>query len=492
MLKIPSLPESNNLPDIAAASVDSWKERTQRMVSISTGEGKVSDALSKASNAIYRAALSGDAPIDKMIQEPLDIRACASLWLKSDEFLKAAPVSKSILQRFWKIRRKQNFQVLINLIQLYFIKYDLAGDVKLLQAFIKRELEKLPQRSLTNSKSLQKLNTHNGIVLAYEAEKRVSKLAIESNKRLDDQFRDVGIISSLQGRFTQLCRINHFIARIDALDPTSDNAEFLQELSSEPVYSALYENRLFGHKIIEQLVKRSSTFSREEVEPWLDVILSIAGDPRVPYTTPKYQKWWSRIDSTCVEIVRGLLARGDLRLFIKILEEAARTSGSEAINRMLPPRVKIMEGLLDQDKVTGARLFLGSDARRYLRGYMRGKETPSHAMLGETEKSVIMLKLDKGILIEGTHNFSLRYFEREAKEFWLEDYTRNYFDLTYFTSTLRYQYKNEFKVLGWEKAHQGFWQGALIDHLKKQGIRLDAQSMLSAEDYRKYKYTYGI
>src|SRR5699024_493793 len=103
----------------------------------------------------------------------------------------------------------------------------------------------------------------------------------------------------------------------------------------------------------------------------------------------------------------------DLNLFLAAIENYAHETGDETQERQFRSRHKFLAGLLEHDLIRESRLILGRDVRRSLRKDIH--ELGLSPALYRTHPGTSVVALDCGSfqMIEGTHNFTLRFFEGE-------------------------------------------------------------------------------
>ena len=142
--------------------------------------------------------------------------------------------------------------------------------------------------------------------------------------KLADTMKVLGIDETYEGRFKELAVGFYYIKKLSVLDPNlSAEQSILGEVSAVDVSEMPYEGRLLGHSAIEALVNNAVGRRIELPEHWLQTILSIAGDPRIPRTDERYRKWWAQIPSQIINLVYERLSGFDLKLFLEVLENFA-------------------------------------------------------------------------------------------------------------------------------------------------------------------------
>ena len=202
---------------------------------------------------------------------------------------------------------------------------------------------------------------------------------------------------------------------------------------------------MLGHEILRILIDRSP---KEKVdEQWQGIILTIAGDPRMSKSSPRYQRWWTALSTQQIQKVRGWLLRFDLLLFLKVLEDYSQMNGKEDMNRMFPARKKFLEGLFDLGLVEDSRLFINQNAEYYLKKNYKKDELPYYSIVADPNRSMIYLKVKGKHMIEGTHNFKLWIYEDLPPDSQIFNLEEKYFAPKELTTKLEsnfYKYFNDF------------------------------------------------
>ncbi|MBI9113238.1 EH signature domain-containing protein [Maridesulfovibrio ferrireducens] len=173
-------------------------------------------------------------------------------------------------------------------------------------------------------------------------------------------------------------------------------------------YEAPFDDgNMLGHQVLQILIDKGMKGGERLPENWLEVVLSIAQDPRVPTGNSSFRKWWSVMGPQRTDWIRNQLSSLDLKVFLDVLEDYAESSGKDDIKRMFPARKKFLEGLFDLKMVVNSRLFLGGEAVSFLKRSYNDKSLPHYAKQSDSDKAIIYLNLGNLHMIEGTHSFPL-------------------------------------------------------------------------------------
>ncbi|GLR64960.1 hypothetical protein GCM10007878_23980 [Marinospirillum insulare] len=264
------------------------------------------------------------------------------------------------------------------------------------------------------------------------------------------------------------------------------------EIRKKDVANAMYEGKkLLGHLAIELLIDKVKGTPTDD---WLETIIEIAGDPRVANTATNYRKWWLPIGQEKIAKVRGWLAKEDLKLFLKAVDEYGKLAGDKDLLRMFPARKKFLEGLFEQGLVRNARLMLGTEAAGYVKKALDKDYQINHILLtgGLKDKAVIYLDCSNFYIVEGSHNFKIWVYLAKPTNIF-DSYSPN-FSLEYsdLTSSVIKSYLTKFP--NWPYVgvtHNNNWLNNVIDFLYTNGRKVELEDIMSKVDYPKYLERYG-
>lgn len=202
----------------------------------------------------------------------------------------------------------------------------------------------------------------------------------------------------------------YYLKMIDGLAelPGEFRDQVSENLLSRKLYMISCGDRKLGHHLLEHIIDRHDhscpTIERE-------LVLAIAGDPRLPPSHRQFQLWWRRLGKRRTAKVTKWLSQLDLQAFLSILEEYGRSHGKDDMVRMLSERRDFLLRLGEQNLITYSRLFLNQGAQNYLASRMSAEQLPPFARLKGAKKCLIHLGLKSGTakvhLIEGSHNAKL-------------------------------------------------------------------------------------
>jgi len=319
-------------------------------------------------------------------------------------------------------------------------------------------------------------------------------LAEESHSEgrdFDEQVRLVRLDRYLSGRFLTISKNIYYLNVLRGLE-TNESNPILEEMQKRSVYDSRYdESSLLGHQILSILIEKAPVSGVGD--SWLNVVLAIAGDPRVPPSHPKYLKWWSQLDQQLKNKVQGWLSKLDLRLFLEALEDFSYQPRNEELKRMYPARKHFMEGLLNKQLVTGTRLYLSPSAESYLRRTYKSEHLPSYSVVTDQGKSLIHIQLGSVHLVEGSHSCQLWIYESLDPSAVVFDYTKNRVTYSSLTQGLAFRMRDKGLPHKANITHHPplGWQNKAIVALRELGVPIDPKDVLTPKDYRVYKRQYG-
>ena len=225
--------------------------------------------------------------------------------------------------------------------------------------------------------------------------------------------------------------------------------------------------------------------------------MAIAGDPRVPPSHPKYQKWWSQLDKRLHITVQGWLSKLDLRLFLEALSNFSDLPGKETLHRMFPSRKHFLEGLDEKKLITNTRLYLSRGAEQYLRMMYKDEHLPAYSRVKGGDKSLIYVELNHGQahMVEGSHVCFLWIYKQlhhSAIVFNPERKTVTYDDLTSGLNRHMERVGCPAEANITHSPNNFLWQRNAIQTLRRLGIKVSAENVLSKADYKEFKRAVGI
>jgi len=460
--------------DTGIKGIEIFSELIKSFEKIGKGEPKKSKWFNNRRQELLNLVLSGS-KLKHLINTPQDIRVIINLWSTNEDFFYCEPLSKGLLKKFKQFKKALNPSLSFSLIRIFFDKYDFIKDLHFFCQYLKEGLSNI-EISRPLSDELRTYCTNKEIIFNISPEKLLNN-AKNRNKDLSYIFEELKIPDSRYGRFAQICKKNYYIEPLKKIKFGAYHPVF-DEIKNQHVKETPYNKRLnIGQAsaiLLMDLIEKKELFAPEI---WLKLILNILGDPRIPETSPQYKIWWMPLDKKYEKMMRKWLAQIDLVVFLEILEEVARTNDNEKIKRMFPSRKEFLENIYKENMIKDTRLFLGNDALSYVNDKYKSEKKPLFSRLNHKSKSIIYLNIGKAHLIEGTHNFSVRIFDKLPSKCSLNDLESKKFSIKNLSTDIENKYKAEyiinkpFPYIVHHDVHNA-WQKKLYNVFSDIGIRI--------------------
>jgi hypothetical protein len=465
--------------------------QAERLKAIIKKTGKNSMSFKIIRNQLIDRVKRRENHLEKYISNSLTIRALTDLWL-NEAFNLRCSVTIPLMESIFAIRKYPGTISFLQLVRLFFVRFDKCGDLNALIKGIHETFEQIGKKKL--SKDLSTVAEYYKILISIDGPNWVVDQAIEKKVDLDTLQKQMGLSYYFSGRFGDICKYHYYLRQLKELTPNQSSTIF-SEIKKKDVYTAPFkEGRFLGHEILSILIDKApeAELSRE----WQDIILEIAGDPRVPKNSPKYQKWWALLGPKRIQKVQGWLSGFDLLLFLEVLENFGVSSGKTDLQRMFPARKRFLEGLHKRKLIHGSRLFVSSSADRYLYQHYKKSELPQYAIC-RGNISVIYLNIQGHHMIEGSHNFSLRIYDTLPESSSILDYGKDSFFQRELGLGLTEEYDRQtnnssFPIIIRHMPMAQSWQHKAIKAFEELNIKIDPESVFSKEDYQEYKQRYGL
>ena len=461
--------------------------------------GTGSRRFEEAQQALLAAAQRGEQALYDRLRRPIDIRALSYLLGSEGDKAQQIQLTPQLVNRLTGPRRQLSTLTLLQLISAWFRRYDLFNHLRGLQALgslLQAQLEQRQNPGRTGTLSLY--IEHRALLFSVDAASRLAKHAHAAGN-FETIIEQYGLTTQADSRLVTLARARYYLARLEAL-PVGADSPLLNKVTQPEIRDAPLdgEGELIGHAVLRSLISRAGANSVSDA--WRNTILSIAGDPRVPQSHPKYLKWWSRLEPELIHKVRGWLAGFDLKLFLDALEQYGKDRSDEDLKRMYPARKRFLEGLLKQGLVNNTRLFISRDMKRYLIQAFREEELPAYAIVNDPRYSRSMIYLDvAGVhILEGSHNRAIYGVPRLPKASQILDFGTREFHERALGKGLLEQFETEFNGNGGDQLQvthhpENFnWQHKVIQYLQRQGVAFDIEKLFNSQDYRRYKRIHGL
>jgi len=452
---------------------------TKSLKNIEKKAGLENTKFKKAFTEVY-SAINNDRDLVEVLNEPIKIRALAvSLQTPLGKDIR---LTVEVFRKINELRPNPSSLLIQNMYQHYLMWYD--------QLFNPTDVADWLKYAMSEKGVLKDYHKE---LLSQNGPKWVAEQCITNTREFSNQLTYLELENYAAGRFLTVAKSIYYVEQLKTI-PVNQPHPLLLELQNRSAFESRYdEHFLLGHKVLQILIKRAP--QTDINDSWLNVIMNIAGDPRVPKTHPKYQKWWSAIDQSLNLKVRGWLSGLDLRLFLEALQDYSVQSGNDELKRMFSSRKFFLEGLLKKKLITHTRLYLSPGAASYLRQNYKAEHLPNYSMVMDGGKSIIYVQMSNAHLIEGSHSCYLWIYRDLDTSAIVFDYERT--RVTYSSLTQGLSQKMRLKGTPPQDniTHNPAnfsWQRRAIDTLRNIGVNITSKDVLSDEDYSRYIRYHGV
>jgi len=333
-----------------------------------------------------------------------------------------------------------------------------------------------------------RLSPHLGKLFSPLAAKWIAESAVNQNTDFENRLDHLKLKMYKGGELIGLAQNIYFVKQLEAIDVNKPH-DILKEVQKSDVYNSPYQgNELLGHEILRVLLKRAP--ARDIDDSWLNVVMAIAGDPRVPKSHPSFIKWWSQIPKGYLSKVHGWLSKLDLKLFLKALEGHAKTSNDGELQRMYPSRKNFLYALDNKELVLNTRLFLSYSAEQYLLKNFKEEHLPAYSRVRDGTKSLIYVEMNGAQLVEGTHSCYLWVYKNLDDSAAVKNYERRQFTYSELTNDMNLR-MHKLKCPATANIQHNpvnfSWQKTAVTQLKRQNVEIEIGDVLSVKDYTQYK-----
>ena len=449
--------------------------------------GKNNSGFLRRKQQIIDASYNGQ-KISNVVNRISYIRPLISIW-NDDILYKQIPCTSELILHINNLSLKSSKGrlgrlALHELCQLFFSKYSYIKCIEEISYVINNQFKRYSsQELLFGIDKLQKVSLS---IFKREGHTYLAKLAEEKNILLSDAAKEFNI-PIVDSTFYEECQQYYYISKLKKLYSNEDN-EIIYEIQNKNIYDRKCSSNLrLGHiaiKILIDILIKSNSYPSEL---WLNTILIIAKDPRVPPSSQSYAYWWAQIDHIYAEKTSLWLAKADMELFLQIFKEFSMQQGDVDLRRMYPQREYFLRGLFKKKLVIGARLFLSKEASYYVDRHYNKDYKPHYIYIKGTQSGFAAFYINLGNvhIIEGTHNFQIRILSKLPPGSPLTSYIKSV-DRYQITSGLINQYdKNYTDFERYEFRHTKGWQFNVLSILNKYGFNIREDDIMSRQDFYK-------
>ena len=410
-MRLPAIPYlASDWPDEVEVNWSRLKVKTESFAQSAGGGDAFNSMCERLRRSINKADFSD---LYDVLERRLGARALTWLWINDEGILSKSARRSVVSALIEKQKPRLTRTTLLQVCQLYFQKFDEldevdAGLFQSVESVIRSQLQKIPQsqRALSSQDPITALQKNYDWLVDIEGPAALSNKVRKSGDELEQRFSRLGLVGYDTGRYGALCRAHYYIETLNDV-PVGEWHQVFDELLKPSVSRAPYgEGKRIGHAALEIIIDRAGS---EVSETWQDLVIGIAGDPRIKSSSTDYREWWKPLGEARVEKVRGWLSREDLKLFLKALEQYGIESGKADLKRMFPARKRFLEGLYEQKLIRNTRLMLGHAAEGIVKRLLGDEIKTNFATLEGTlaDKAIIYLDCGDFHLVEGSHSFKI-------------------------------------------------------------------------------------
>ena len=408
--------------------------------------------------------------------------------IKSNNDIDLSIVDRKILHHIDSLYRnghniKLSMLSLIELIDIFFIKYDLIPNINTYCLYLRSHLANEDRKLFPNFK---KFKTAIDIFIKPDGHIDFVNLAEKKNLPLNDIADFFGIKTS-NSRFFELALNKFYLIKLNKLYANEDS-NILTEIQDKNIYSKKVSANLYlGNEILKILIDKLLDAGQSPSELWRTTLLAVGGDPRIPKSSPNFVQWWAPLGQKYYEAMFSWLSELDMEVFLTIWKDYALKEGGSDLRRMYPQREYFLRGLFKKKLVKYTRLFLCPEAQRFIEQNFDYKHRPSFTsvMGGDKERALFYINLGNAQIVEGTHNYKLRIFDKLPPNTPLQSFEPivYYCDLT---TELRKQYVwhyGEYTNRFYEIVHHGKWKPKIIRILRDFGYNIREDDIMSRAEF---------
>ena len=451
---------------------------TTDLKKITNKAGTNNDKYNKAFDKI-KNAIQFNTAIEDCIESKTDVRAFASILT---EYHRSIEIRTPLLNKITVASNcKPNNLIIESLFQYYLNNYNEIKNVESICYW------------LIKARRFRKINKwYDEKLLSSNGAKWVAELAITKKTDFDQITHELELDLFQSGQFMELSQRLYYVEQLKNI-PVNQPHELLIEVQKADVFKAKFDDsELLGHQVLKILIDKAP--SENIHESWLNVILAIAGDPRIPRSHQRYITWWSHISDPFISKVRGWLSRLDLKLFLEALDNFSISSNNIEMQRMYPARKSFLEGIYNKKLIINTRLYMSRSMAQYLQETYKAEHLPDFSLVTDDNRSIIYVDIGNAHLVEGSHSCYLRIYKNLDPSATVFDYAKSKQTYCGLTSRLEREMSN----LGYDSQAKithsptNFsWQRKAIETLKDLRVPINMKDVLIPDDYRAFIRRFG-
>jgi hypothetical protein len=467
---LPNAPYGSNAEKLSELIIDLKK--------LTKGVGKDNLKFKLAEAKLLEAIQNGKS-IEHILVDKVDIRALGSAL--TNEYKNKIRITADVLNRIDSIVVKPSSLFIQDIFQYYLNDFDKIDNIEFISQW------------LIKARKTRKVNQwYDENLLSLSGAKWVAELAVLEKKDFDQVSRDLELDQFQSGQFMELAQRIYYVEQLKNI-PSNQPNELLVEVQKPDVFGAKFnDTELLGHQVLKILIEKAPFENIDE--SWLNVIMAIAGDPRIPKSHQRYITWWSHIPNYLISKVRGWLSRLDLKLFLEALDNYSTSSNNIEMQRMYPARKNFLEGIYDKKLIINTRLYMSRPMAQYLRKTYKKEHLPDFSLITDDSRSIIYVDIGNAHLVEGSHSCYLRIYKSLDTSATVFDYAKpkqTYYGLT---AKLEEQMANLGHNSQANITHNPTnfsWQRKAIETLKHLNVPVTIKDVLTPVDYRVFVRKFG-
>jgi len=468
-----------NLPDNPfGANAEKLSQLTTNLKKITKGAGTDNDKFKRSWSKLFKA-IQSKTSLEHILIDKVDIRALG--FALSTEYKKQLKITDNVLSQIDFITEKPSSLFIENLFQYYLNEFNEIDNVEYLS------------RWLMNARKIRKMEEwYDEKLLSPNGAKWVAELAITKQTDFDQIIHELELDQFQSGQFMEAAQRIYYVEQLKHI-PLNQPHELLIEVQKIDVFKSKFdESELLGHKILKVLIERAPSDNIHE--SWRNVIMKIAGDPRIPKSHQRYITWWSHIPQHLISKVRGWLSNLDLKLFLEALEDFSKSSNDPEMMRMYPSRKRFLEGLYDNKVILNTRLYMSRKMANYLKRNYKAEHLPDFSLVTNTDKSIIYAELPGGHMIEGSHSCYFWVYKELDPSATVFDYGKK--QESYDALTMGMGRKMAAKGISpvdyiQHNSTNFNWQRKAVDALRYINVNITMKDVLTPDDYRAFVRRFG-
>lgn len=464
--------------NLFADNISAMEELTEQLTQLTNKAGTDNRVFHQAYQDIT-AAIKLNQPLEYALTKPIHVRALGIALLNGYE--KSIDITQILLDKINSIVPKPGFLLIEQLHQHFLSEFDRLSQPNLLAQWLRK------------ARKLRKIDKwQDDHLISGDGPQWLASKAIETQLGFDEVIQSLNLENFVDGRFSELAKHHYYVEQLKTI-AVNQSHPLLDEVQKEQIYGSQFNQQLLlGHQVLNILIERAP--SQGINENWLNTIIAIAGDPRVPQSHQRYRKWWSHIDQSLISKVRGWLSKLDLKFFLEALEDFSKKNQDPDFLRMFPTRKAFLEGLFNAGVITHTRLYLSRQAVKYLKTNYKAEHIPEFAVVSNDNKSIIHVQMGDKHMVEGSHSCYLWLYESLHPDALVFNYRKT--NPTY--SELTKGLSDHMSRLGYSTLDNiqhnpaGFsWQRRALAGLARMGVSVSAKHVLTPQDYSQYKRLHG-